>query len=297
MVAKRGCTVLAARTRAARYHRAAPSTSAAGLHVPRSRNTSIRRKNTSRAEARRRYREDQRNVEAELDETQDGAMAAETAQGEQSQTSGSMFAMPDVVGDIKAIPTIFRKPLVWLPFGLLALTFVLSVALINGVFEDLPDVVGSAVSLYISLTLHPTSLFIFFIGGFVAPRGSYLVGGILGVLSATVWTAVMTIATETMREQYADTLLTANAEGEVVGVTSEAILQTYGLGLVIGILAGGFASWYRRFLRSSQQRAAANRAQREREQAQKAKEQAREDRETLRRQKYEEREARRKRGT
>ena len=110
--------------------------------MPRSRNTSIRRKNTSRAEARRRYREDQRDVEAELDETQDGAMAAETAQGEQSQTSGSMFAMPDVVGDIKAIPTIFRKPLVWLPFGLLALTFVLSVALINGL-AAIPAAVAS----------------------------------------------------------------------------------------------------------------------------------------------------------
>ena len=61
-----------------------------------------------------------------------------------------------------------------------------------------------------------------------------------------------------MREQYADTLLTSTAEGEVVGLTTEAILQTYGLGLAIGILAGGFASWYRRFLRNSQQRAAAS---------------------------------------
>ena len=264
--------------------------------MPRSRNTSIRRKNTSRAEARRRYRDEQREFEAEENALEEGAETAEAAAAEQPQTSGSMFAMPDVVGDIKAIPTIFRKPLVWLPFGLLALTFALSVALINGVFEDLPDMVGSAVSLYISLTLHPTSLFIFFIGGFLAPRGSYLVGGILGILSATVWTAVMTIATETMREQYADTLLTSNAEGEVVGITSEAILQTYGLGLVIGILAGGFASWYRRFLKSSQQRAAANRAAKEREQAEKAKEQARADREALRAQKYADREARRKSG-
>ena len=52
----------------------------------------------------------------------------------------------------------------------------------------------------------------------------------------------MVVATDTMRAQYSDTLLTANAEGEVIGLTSEAILQTYGLGLVIGILAGGFAS-------------------------------------------------------
>ena len=261
--------------------------------MPRSRNTSIRRKNTSRAEARRRYRDEQRELEAEPIDFEDGADGAEAAE-EQPKSSGSMFAMPDVIDDIKALPMVFRKPLVWLPFGLLTLTFVLSVALINGVFDDMNQLVGDAVSLYISLTLHPTSLFIFFIGGFVAPRASYLVGGILGVLSATVWTAVMTIATDTMRQQYADTLLTANAEGEIIGLTNEAILQTYGLGLVIGILAGGFASWYRRFLRNSQQRAAANRAQKEREQAEKAKEQARADREALRAQKYADREARRK---
>ncbi|MEX1295261.1 MAG: hypothetical protein AB1Z67_03720 [Candidatus Limnocylindrales bacterium] len=261
--------------------------------MPRSRNTSIRRKNTSRAEARRRHREEVREVEATPVDGEAGAEPTEAA-SEQPQPSGSMFAMPNVLDDVKALPSVFRKPLVWLPFGLLALTFVLSVALINGVFEDMNELLGNGVSLYISLTLHPTSLFIFFIGGFVAPRASYIVGGILGLLSATVWTAVMTIATDTMRQQYADTLLTANAEGEVIGLTNEAILQTYGLGLVIGVLAGGFASWYRRFLRNSQQRAAANRAQREREQAEKAKEQARADREALRAQKYAERETRRK---
>lgn len=262
--------------------------------MPRSRNTSIRRKNISRAEARRRHRDEQRELEADSNELEDDVEATETAAPEQPRSSGSMFAMPNVVDDIKALPTVFRKPLVWLPFGLLALTFVFSIALINGVFDDMNDLIVNGVSLYINLTLHPTSLFIFFIGGFLAPRASYIVGGILGVLSATVWTAVMTIATDTMREQYADTLLTANAEGEIVGLTTDAILQTYGLGLIIGVLAGGFASWYRRFLKNSQQRAAANRAQKEREQAEKAKEQARVDRETLRAQKYAERETRRK---
>jgi hypothetical protein len=259
--------------------------------VPRSRNTSIRRKNTSRSDARRRYRDEQRDLDAELSEADETADEAQTAQ---APRSGSMLAMPNVLEDIRALPMVFRRPLVWLPFGLLALTFVLSVALINGVFDDVPDIVRNGISLYISLTLHPTSLFIFFIGGFLAPRASYIVGGILGILSATVWTAVMTVATETMREQYADTLLTANAQGEIASLTSEAILQTYAMGFFIGVLAGGFASWYRRFLRSSQERAAANRAVREREQAAKTKEQARSDREALRAQKHADRQARRK---
>ena len=67
------------------------------------------------------------------------------------------------------------------------------------------------------------------------------------------------------------------------------------MGLVIGIFAGGFAAWYRRFLRSSQERAAGQpRAARSRSRRAKAKEQARADRRPLRQQKYADREARRK---
>ena len=49
----------------------------------------------------------------------------------------------------------------------------------------------------------------------------------------------------------------------------------WGIAILVGILAAGFAAWYRRFLRSSQERAKANRQSREQEQARKAKEQAR----------------------
>ena len=84
-----------------------PNHEPSGLHVPRSRNTSIRRKNTRRAEARRRYRDEQRDVEADPNELEDGAEAPEA----QPQRSGSMFAMPNVVDDIKALPMVFRKPL------------------------------------------------------------------------------------------------------------------------------------------------------------------------------------------
>ena len=247
--------------------------------MPRSRNTRIRPKNTSRAEARRRHKDEQREFDA-------AAAAAETESGEvaeeaqaQPQQGSSWFQMPNVADDLRHLPEIFfSRKLVWLPFGLLALTFVLSVALINGALDDLPDAVNQVVSLYISLTLHPTSLFIFFIGGFLAPRGSYIVGGVLGVLSALIYIAVVSLATDVARES-AETLMSTTG-GEVPAVSTDLIIQTLGMGLVIGIFAGGFAAWYRRFLRSSQERAAANRAAREREQALKAKEQARADRET-----------------
>ena len=248
--------------------------------MPRSRNTRIRPKDTSRVEARRRYRDDQRQTEDGPDEVD----AAEALAEEAAPKSRSMFQIPNFVDDLKALPGVFRSKWVWVPFALLGLTFVLSVALVNGALDDLPPPVRDGLTLYISLTLHPTSLFIFFIGGFVAPRSSYLIGGILGLLSGLIYVAVVSIATNLARA--GDDALVATTNGVVPDVTPELILQTLGMGLFIGVFAGGFAAWYRRFLRSSQERAAANRAAKEREQAQKAKEQARADRAQQRSDKY-----------
>ncbi len=247
--------------------------------MPHSRNTRIRPKNTSRAEARRRYRDEQRDVDDAGDALTDADASTEVAPLQGSSRSG--IAMPNVIEDIKALPQVFRKPLVWLPFGLLLLTFVLAVALINGMLDGLPAPVRDGIVLYISLTLHPTTLFIFFIGGFVAPRASYLVGGMLGLLSGIFFMAVVIISNEAASNADLDSVLSTTGEG-APAVTAELALQTIGLGLMIGIFAGGFAAWYRRFLRSSQERARVNRMQREQEQARKAKEQARADKEAAR---------------
>ena len=248
--------------------------------MPRSRNTRIRPKDTSRVEARRRYREETRVTETSPEG--DGAALADAATAPPDEaTKRPGFALPNVVEDIKALPQVFRKPLVWLPFGLLLLTFVLAVALINGLLDGLPTPVRDIIVLYISLTLHPTTLFIFFIGGFVAPRASYLVGGLLGLLSAVFFVTVVALADQVASTSDIDTLL-STTDGAAPAVSVELALQTIGLGVVIGVFAGGFASWYRRFLRSSQERAKQNRALKEQEQARKAKEQARADKEAAR---------------
>ena len=245
--------------------------------MPSSRNTRIRPKNTSRAEARRRHRDEQREAEVEpieFEEADDVAAATQAA-----KRPG--FALPNVFDDIKALPQVFRKPLVWLPFGLLLLTFVLAVALINGLLDDMEGPVKDGITLYVSLTLHPTTLFIFFIGGFLAPRASYLVGGMLGVLSGTFFVAVIAISNEAVATEGLESVINAT-DGVVPAVSADLALQTIGMGLVIGTVAGGFASWYRRFLRSSQERAKLNRMVKEQEQAKKAKEQARTDKQAAR---------------
>jgi hypothetical protein len=235
--------------------------------VPRSRNTSLRPKNTSRAEARRRHREEQRDAE-DGDNAQD-----EAAQPEVEAAAPRMgIALPNLGEDLRALPRVFRKPLVWLPFGLLMLAFGLELARQNGAFPE--GQLNDILTLYIQLTLPPTSLFVFFIGGFVAERASYLVGALLGIFDALLITILV------MRDVAA---LEGSGVTEVAGeVSLQTLAPMWGIAILVGIFAAGFAAWYRRFLRSSQARAAANRASKERDQAQKAKEQARADKQAER---------------
>jgi hypothetical protein len=228
--------------------------------LPRSRNTHLRPKDTSRIDARRRYREEQRGTE--LDVGADGGEATVTATEPRPRAA---FAMPNVLEDARALPQQFRRPLLWAPFGILLIAFALELArqsdaLPEGQVEDLAV-------LFIQLTLPPTSLFVFFIGGFVATRASYLVGAILGAFDALLITILV---------------LTEQTDFEGTGMTevAEGLLPLWGIAIFVGILAAAFASWYKRFLRSSQERAKANRAVREQEQAQKAKEQARADKQS-----------------
>jgi signal transduction histidine kinase len=227
--------------------------------VPPDGQSKARAKDTSRAEARRRYREQHRLDEPDLDDAPDAPEEAVAA-----APSRPSMRLPDVRADLAALPGVFRdRPLVLLPFGMLLAAFLLELARQN---ELLPvGGIGDIAVLYIQLTLPPTALFVFFIGGFLAPKASWLVGGILGAFDALLITILVLIAPA--------------GELESAGVTevAEGLLPLWAIAILVGVLAAGFASWYRSFLRSSQERARANRAAREREQALKAKEQARAD--------------------
>jgi hypothetical protein len=232
--------------------------------VPRSRNTSIRAKNTSRSEARRRHRDEQRDAEAEANTLSDQVEPIEMEQPKKR----SAFALPNFREDLAALPRVFLKPLVWLPFGLLLIAFVMELARQQ---ELLPEgQVSDIGTLYIQLTLPPTSLFIFFIGGFLADRSSYMVGGLLGIFDAMLITILVVLAPE------------GTLEGSGVTEVAEGLLPLWGIAIFVGVFAAGFAAWYKRFLRSSQERARANRAIKEKDQAEKAKEQARADKQAVR---------------
>jgi hypothetical protein len=221
----------------------------------------MRPKDTSRIDARRRYREEHR---AALSTGADVEAAEETTSAPESRPA---IAMPDIRADLVALPSIFRKPLMWLPFGVLLVAFLVELARQN---EMLPEgQVGDLGILFVQLTLPPTSLFVFFIGGFLAPRASYLVGALLGIFDALLIT-ILVLLDETDFQETG------------IGDMAQGLVPLWGIAILVGILAAAFAAWYRRFLRSSQERARANRAVREQEQARKAKEQARSDKQAAR---------------
>jgi hypothetical protein len=233
----------------------------------------MRPKDTSRADARRRHRDEQRVSGVDADGIADGPSAAGGAAAA-APASRPALAFPDIRADLRSLPGVLLSRWMWIPFAMLLVAFVLVLALHNGVLSGTPqDIAG----LYVSLTLPPTSLFVFFIGGFLASRASYLVGAILGAFDALLYTLLWVMAPEafgnpTLQE-------TGLSSGQAVGepLTLSALAPLWGIAVLVGILAASFAAWYRRFLRSSQERARVNRAQREQEQAQRAKEKARAD--------------------
>lgn len=199
-----------------------------------------RAKNTSRAEARKRTRDIQRS------ELVDDEQLDEQPETDEPAVRPSIFKMPNVRDDIRALPGIFRTTrLVWLPFGLVLVGFVLGL-LIYGIPADLQ----TWVALYLQFFFVPQGLFAYFIAGFVAPRASYLVGGLLGIMSGALY-GIAIVAT-----------LPVGTNVELSEAALSVLSYTF-TGLVLGTFAGGFAAWYRNFLRGMQQNSRSRRADHE----------------------------------
>jgi hypothetical protein len=228
-----------------------------------------RAKNTDRAEARRRHREQTRvsaTEDLEADITPDEAVAAPAV------TQRSMFAMPNLLEDLRILPgMLLGHKRLWIPFALLIASFFLALALDRRFF---PAGADQIVGTYVALTLPPTALFVFFIGGFLAPRASYLVGAVLGLIDGILYAIVLLLAPPAATPPPAGTQQSVATPLDVLLVIAVAV--------VFGTLAAGFAAWYRNFLRQSQERARANRLAREQQAKIKAKEDARKEREAQR---------------
>ena len=163
-----------------------------------------------------------------------------------------MFRMPNIREDLRALPEMFRtRKLLWTPFVLLFVTFVGRAALDPGRPAD-ATWAGSC-RWPCELLLRPTGLFIFFIGGFLAPRGELPRGCHPGHHRrhpvGRCW-ASWCLARRSALDGTVQTTTPLTFADAVVFVM---------VAIVVGILAASFAAWYRNFLRSSQERARQNR--------------------------------------
>jgi hypothetical protein len=99
--------------------------------------------------------------------------------------------MPDVRADVRALPQVFlSRRLMWLPLLLLGVGFALML-----VTPGLSTEIQGITVLFLQFFFVPPALFTFFIAGFVAPRASYLVGLIYGLLAGVLWSIILLVTT------------------------------------------------------------------------------------------------------
>lgn len=205
-----------------------------------------RAKRTQRAEARRRYRAANAPDESiELDDATapeaGAARAASTGASKPSTAPAKMsvgtafrtsFRPLNIREDVASLPWIAtHTPALWVPLLLtIASAVVTAVAGSN-------EFVASIIFTY--FVMFP-ALGGVFIGGFLAPRASWLVGLIVGLVSAVCYVALGTAK-----------LLPVPFQGTFDLSPQDAAITAFVWSGIFGAFLGAAAAWYRRFLRYS----------------------------------------------
>jgi hypothetical protein len=220
-----------------------------------------RAKQTDRAEARRRYRQ---TVSAEADEADGGS--AELDYGERKPDAGSKAPTrpartPDRtptgrVGVLDSFrlayhPVHIREDLRTVPELLRSRAFLGGAALLlaGGVAWLLFPVRSGSVLAWELLVVPGSALAPQLVGGFFAPRASYLIGFILGVLQTVVF-VIVTISPPVVAAYE------AIQPGSAPVLRADQVLSALVSSAVTGALFAAAAAWYRRFLSLSSPRRA-----------------------------------------
>lgn len=212
-----------------------------------------RAKRTDRAEARRRYRAAQGFTDAELDaaELEDDARASSPgAQKPARPASGTPAPMParigigqafrqafrplDLRGDLAALPTIaVRSKALWVPIAL-TLAATALVAIVGTLGTEPVNAIANFGFVYF---ISAGAIGSVFITGFLAPRASWLLGFIVGVVATIAYIGLIVAVPLKLS-------LVAPTPDEVRDAATAAFLSTP----VTGALFASAAAWYRRFL-------------------------------------------------
>jgi hypothetical protein len=208
-----------------------------------------RAKRTDRAEARRRHRA----ATAEADGTAGAEVAATAAAPSGSSKSGSASkpAMSSPAGRI-SMGTAFRQAfhpvdlradlasLPWLVTHTYALWIPVAITVVGGIVVAVANDPRSITSLMYEYFVRPPAIGGVFIAGFLAPRASWLLGLIVGLVSAIVNALLVTFVPLAIFSTAPDA---AQAQ--------EFIVTGFLLSPIFGALFASGAAWYRRFLQLS----------------------------------------------
>jgi hypothetical protein len=220
-----------------------------------------RAKSTERAEARRRYRQTLAAEEAEQAAThaqpaQAAAAASKPPPSRASATQSSATpagTRPSLLGSFRAAiaPADIRADLAALPGIVLRTRAVIVPALLSGAAAVLAFAVGAQQNIVAVLAfqalLVPPPMATSFLGGILAPRAAWLVGGLVGLIAALIFAVVILFAPAATIAG----LFRSTVESVTDSVRASYALQAVVVSPFLGIAVGAFAGFYRRFLRSA----------------------------------------------
>jgi hypothetical protein len=208
-----------------------------------------RAKRTARADARRRHRADQSPYEeAPLVADQPDARPRERAVARPAPPQQARlgfasafreaFRPLDVRGDLQELPRIaLRTNALWIPIALTLLSLVLFLVIRP---EGRNDILAVATIFLFQYFIVTPAIGGVFIAGFLAPRASWLLGAIVGLVSAACYSFLVIGG-------FMKVVPTATSQNLVQEVTLAAFVMSP----LVGAVFASAAAWYRRFLQLS----------------------------------------------
>ncbi len=219
-----------------------------------------RAKRTERAEARRRYRAATVDAPVEGDAALElpAVPAAALPRGyrdrrpaSSSGPAAASAARPgfvgalraaagpvDIPGDLRALPSILlHSKAGWVP-ALVILGTAAALMIPSLASNELVVLAGNVI-------LQPPPMIIAFLAGMLAPRGAWLMGGLLSLLAGIAYVVVVTINTNIVMTPLGFTYV-VTSDQKLAYAQSVLIMAP-----VFGVAVGAFAGFYRRFLNMS----------------------------------------------
>ena len=203
-----------------------------------------RAKRTARADARRRHRAEQAPIETTFDEAGDAepAQRAQVAAARQpapdvprgiAAAFREAFHPLDLRADLRTFPTTARNKALWIPILLTLVSTALFIARPPTSANDPAGLVTTFLFQYFIVT---PGIGAAFIAGFLAPRASWLLGAIVGVVSAVCYSFLGLGGYIPV------------AAGAPKPVAQDVVLAAFTIGPILGAFFASAAAWYRRFL-------------------------------------------------